>query len=626
MIGIAELRAGFKVFARHLRNAQGDSERLRWVFTRAFRILLSGNMAGILQRHSVIADLYANYPAWIERYDTLDVPASAALRERASRLVTRPLISVLLPCFNPPIDQLAAAVESVRRQLYDRWELCVADDASTAPGVREWLRAGASADGRIKLVLRENNGGIGASTNSALALAAGSFVAFLDQDDLLGEQALFRMAEAVDRNPGAVVFYSDEDKLDRDGRRHSPHFKPDWNPEWIRTTNYVMHLCMMERSCVESVGGLNEAVDGAQDWDLLLRVAERAGDDAIVHVPRVLYHWREGPGSTATGVNQKSGIVDAQRNVIDSMLARRRLGASAQLELDGWRLRYSVPDPPPTVSIVIPTRDQGAMLRRCLDSIVSRTSYVGIELVIVDHDSTEHIARQTIDELAAGGRAVVVPYSGVFNYAAECNLGVRRASGSIVVLMNNDIEVIGADWLDELVSRAVQPGVGMVGPMLLYPDKTIQHAGVILGVNGSADRPYIGYQRGYSGIAGRARAAQNVTALITACAAIRRDLYEEVGGMDESLAISHNDLDLCLRLADRGYRNVWTPHAELVHHESVSRGYDNSPGQQRQLDDESARFHARWAGAARSDPNYNVNLAAQGQLFALAFPPRNDGS
>ena len=475
----------------------------------------------------------------------------------------------------------------------------------------------------MKLVLRPDNGGIAACTNSALAAATGEFVAFLDQDDMLGEQALLRMAEAINRHPGAQVFYSDEDKLDEASVRHSPHFKPDWNPEWAKTTNYVLHLCVMARAAVVAAGGLDSKVDGAQDWDLLLRVAEQVGHEAIIHVPRVLYHWREGRNSTASGVYQKSGISGAQQRVIETMLARRQIPATAALELSGWRIRYSVPDPAPLVSIVIPTRDHGELLKRCTDSLFALTAYPAFEIVLVDHETTERIARETIARLVRDKGVTVVPFTGAFNYAAECNLGVDRARGSIIVLMNNDVEVISPHWLDELVGRALQPGVGLVAPMLLYPDRTIQHAGVILGVNGSADRPYIGYKRGYGGIAGRAQAAQNVTALITACAAIRRDLYKQVGGMDESLAISHNDLDLCLRLLDRGYRNVWTPYAELVHHESASRGYDNSPAQQRQADAESARFRARWGDASRIDPNYNVNLAAEGQLFALAFPPRH---
>jgi O-antigen biosynthesis protein len=622
MIGIRELRAGVKVFARHVRNAQGNPERLRWVLARTCRILLGGKAGGILQRHAVMNDLYANYPEWVRRYDTLDPAGRQALRTRASGFAQQPLISVLLPCYNAGLQDLREAIASVQEQIYARWELCIADDGSTAPGVREWLRECASKEARIKLIQRDRNGGISACTNSALEIATGDFVAFLDQDDVLSEQALLRMVEAVNQNPGAAIFYSDEDKLDCQGRRHAPHFKPDWNPEWAKTTNYVLHLCMMRITEVRIAGGLNKRVDGAQDWDLLLRVVEQAGDASIVHIPRVLYHWREGRDSTASGVYQKEGITTAQRTVIDAMLARRQTAADVQLELGGWWIRYRVPEPRPLVSIVIPTKDCGELLRRCVDSIFARTTYTNFELVLVDHASTEPLARKTIDALAQQGRAIVVPFTDSFNYAAECNLGVSRANGSVIVLLNNDIEVISPWWLDELVGRVVQPGVGLAGPLLLFPDGTIQHAGVILGANGSADRPYLGYSRGYAGIAGRAQAAQNVTALITACAAIRRDRYEEAGGMDESLAISHNDLDLCLRLMEKGYRNVWTPHAELYHHESASRGYDNSPTKQRQEHEEKLRFQARWSEFAARDANYNVNLALEGQLFALAFPPR----
>ena len=334
----------------------------------------------------------------------------------------------------------------------------------------------------------------------------------------------------------------------------------------------------------------------------------------------MLYHWREGLGSTATGINQKPQIVDRQHEVMKSMLARKQIAASVDNTIGGWRIRYALADPKPLVSVVIPTKDHGELLEKCIDGLLHRTDYSRIELVIVDHDSTEPRARHLIDRLRSEGKAIVVPYSGKFNYARECNLGVARSSGDVVLLLNNDIEVIEPDWLTEMVGHAIQPRTGIVGALLLYPDDTIQHAGVIVGTNGAADRPYIGYRRGYAGIAGRALAAQNVTAVITASAAVLRKRYDEVGGMDESLAISHNDVDLCLRLIDNGYRNVWTPHAALRHHESASRGYDNSPEQQQQAAAEEQHFRQRWGARADVDPCYNPNLARGGRLFALHWP------
>lgn len=586
------------------------------------QIALSGKVGGVLQRHVILDDLYTDYPAWIARYDTLDDAGRRSLRERIGAFRCRPRFSILMPTCDSGLADLTASIASVYRQLYSDWELCIVDDGSQDLRIPRFLRDQAARDPRIKLVLLHENRGIAAATNAALAVADGDWIAFLDHDDVLSEQALFRMAEAIDARPDAVLLYSDEDKIDSTGRRYAPHFKPDWNPEWAKSTNYALHLCVAKTAAARAIGGMREGFEGAQDWDFQLRMVEQFGDAHIIHVPRILYHWRAGEGSTAAGVNQKRGLEANQRRVLEAMLERRKVAADVEYTVGGWWIRYRLPEPPPLVSVVIPTRDHGDLLRSCVESVCKHTSYPNFELIIVDHDTSEPAARALLSELAASGRATVVPYIGRFNYSAECNLGVRHARGSVIVLLNNDVEVISPWWLDELVGHALQPGVGVVGASLLYPNNTIQHAGVVLGVNGTADRPYLGYRRGYAGVAGRAQAAQNVTGMITACAAVRHDRYQDVGGMDETLAISYNDLDLCLRFVERGYRNVWTPHAELYHRESGSRGYENSPLQLAEAKRDKNRFLARWEPLASVDPCYNPNLTDHGRLYALAFPPR----
>jgi GT2 family glycosyltransferase len=367
---------------------------------------------------------------------------------------------------------------------------------------------------------------------------------------------------------------------------------------------------------------MRAGTDGVQDWDFVLRLSERAGRHRIVHVPRVLYHWRVAPGSTAAGVHHKPGIEAAQKRVLTDMLARRGIAATVEQDMGGWRIRYAPPSPPPLVSIVIPTRDAADLLRQCIDSIRAETAYPAYEIVLVDHASTEPAAVALLGHLRTQPGVRVVAYDGTFNYAALCNLGVRHATGSIVVLLNNDVEAIDPDWLERLVGHATQPDVGVAGALLLYPDGTIQHAGVILGLNGTADRPYLGYRRGHAGVVGRAGAAQDVSAVVTACVAMRRSVYDEVGGMDESFAVSHNDLDLCLRVRARGYRNVWTPAVALVHHEGVSRGMENSPADRARADDEAARFRVRWSAVIDCDPCYNPNLSLIGTAYGLADPPR----
>jgi GT2 family glycosyltransferase len=615
------LSAGLRVLARHARNAGADPGRWLWIARRIGSILREGRLSAVLERHALVPDLHADYAAWLARYDRLDESGRAELLALARRLAHAPLISVLMPTYESGLDHLRAAVESVRAQLYTHWELCIVDDGSRSVAVKDYL-SGLRSDPRIRIEEKTRNEGISATQNAALAMARGDFVAFLDHDDLLHEAALLRIAEAVDARLDAQLIYTDEDMLDEHGARTQPHFKPDWNEEWIRTSNYVLHLCVARTATARAIGGFRPDHDGVQDWDFVLRLAEAAGISRIVHVPHILYHWRVGRGSTAAGVNQKPGIEAAQRTVVEDVLARRGLEATVTRSSTGLAVRYRIPDPPPLVSIVIPTQDAAELLRRCVASIESRTDYPAYEIVVVDHETSEPDAVAFLAELRRTPRVTIVPYSGPFNYAAECNLGVAHAKGQVVVLLNNDVEVENADWLRIMVGHALQHDVGVVGALLLYPDDTIQHAGVVLGLNGTADRPYLGYRRGHAGIVGRAASAQDVTAVVTACAAVRRDLYVDAGGMDESFAVSHNDLDFCLRVRARGYRNVFDPAVVLHHREGASRGLENSAADRARADDEAARFRARWSEVIANDPCYNPNLTLTGAAFALAWPPR----
>lgn len=622
MIHLRELQAGIRVFAAHMRNTRGMPNRIWWVLRRTLRAVLSAGLPGMLERHTILPELYSNYPEWIARYDTLNESARGAILEQVAAMGFRPTISIVMPTRDADPRELREAVDSVRRQLYPYWELCVADDGSTDPLVSVYVQQLATTDRRIKYVRRNRSGGIARATNSALELATGDYVGFLDHDDVLSEQALFRIAEAIHGRTDAVLLYSDEDKLDAVGRRHSPHFKPDWNAEWIRTTNYVLHFCVVKTTAAREVGGMNPAFDGAQDWDFVLRIAERCGDAHIVHVPHVLYHWRVRPGSTAAGLNQKRGIEAVQRGVIENMLARRGLFADVEASLSGWWIRYRVPVPGPLVSIAMPAREGEAGLLQSIDGLIARTAYRNFELIVVDHGSREPADLQVLERLAASGRVTVLPFAGPANYANQCNRGVAKARGMVVVLLESGIEPIDANWLEELLGHVLQPGVGLVGALLLSPNHTIAHAGVLLGVNGTSDRPYRGYRRGYGAVAGRALAAQDVTALDTACVAVRRDRYLEVGGMDNSLAVCHHGLDLCLRFVERGYRNVWTPHAELRCRRGALRSQEGSAEHIAHAAEEARRFRARWGARLIADPFYNPNLACEGKPYALAFPPR----
>lgn len=612
------LGAGWRVLRRHLRQAGGNPRKLLWIAKRALQIATGGQLSGVLSRHRVVEAFHADYPSWALEADRQARARCERLREESQSWPARPRFSLLLPLYSPPREFLDEAIRSVTGQDYAEWELCIVDDASPDASHLPMLEAFAAAQPRARLHRRAANGGIAAATNDALAMATGDFCIFLDQDDVLAPGALLEFAACVAGNPGLELVYGDEDHIDGDGTRSRPFFKPDWDPEWLRTTNCVMHPVAIRTALLRRLGGLRTGIDGVQDWDLLLRVAEAVAPEAIAHVPGVLYHWRAHPGSTAAGVYEKEGIVRAQEQALRDSIRRRGEQAQVEKGTGGWRIRYAIPGEAPLVSLVIPTRDCATLLRGCVEGLRSRTTYERWEAVVVDNGSTQADALALLESLGADPRFTVLRDAREFNYSALCNGGVAAAKGEVVVLLNNDVEPIGADWLAELVSHGLRPGIGLVGAMLYYPDDTIQHAGVVLGLNGVADRPYIGYPRGFRGVDNRLASVHTVTAMITACAALRRSLYLEVGGMDEELPVDCNDLDLCLRVADLGYRNILTPHAELYHHESASRGYHyHAEGAEGESRDE-ARFRRKWGERLGRDPTYNPNLALRGAAFSLA--------
>lgn len=612
------LGAGWRVLQRHLRYAAGDPRKLLWIARRAWQIVVSGRLSGVLQRHRVVEDFFRDYPAWVEAAERDAASRMASYARQAARWPARPRFSVLMPVRDPPRAFLDQAIRSVEDQAYPDWELCIVDDASAGAAHLPDLRALAAREPRVRLLERRERGGIAVATNAALAAATGDWCVFLDQDDLLAASALFEFAVRAVERPQADTIFADEDRVDAAGIRSQPFFKPDWDPEWLRTTNCVLHPVAIRTTLLRELGGLRTGFDGVQDWDLMLRVAEAAKPGAVVHVAHVLYHWREHAGSTAAAVYEKPGIVAAQERALRDALARRGERADVEPAPGGWRIRYALPAPPPLASIVVPTRDRADLLRRCVAGLRKRTDYPRWEAVIVDNGSTEPGALQFIASLERDRRFRVLREESAFNYSALCNLGVAAAQGEIVVLLNNDVDPIGAGWLAEMAAHALRPEIGMVGAMLYYPDDTIQHAGVVLGLNGVADRPYIGYPRGFRGIDGRLAAVHAVTAMITACAAVRRQLYVEVGGMDETLQVACNDLDLCLRIAELGYRNILTPHAELHHDESATRGYRYGTPTNAQEAADEARFGEKWRGRLGPDRTYNPNLALEGTAFSLA--------
>ena len=531
-----------------------------------------------------------------------------------------------MPVYNPPLDYLRQAIESVQAQVYPHWEICIADDASPNAAVRELLTELAAQDPRIKLVFREKNGHISAATNSALEIATGDYIALMDNDDLLPPHALAYMALAAHQHPQAGLIYSDEDKVTEDNVRQAPYFKCQFNYELFLSQNMISHFGVYRRSVLEEIGGFRVGYEGAQDWDLALRVIEKVGPENIVHVPRVLYHWRIFPGSTALALEEKDYALKAQIESITSHLQRIGKPDTQVYPAPGipglLRIKHRLPDPLPLVSIVIPTRDRVELLSMCVNSILEKTAYPNYQIVVVDNGSTDEKALAYLDSIAKDERVKVIRADIPFNYSALNNLGVAQTDGEYLVLMNNDIEITQTDWLEEMLAFACQPDIGCVGAQLWYPNNTLQHGGVVLGIGGVASHAHKGIPRGNFGYFGRASAHQMFSAVTAACLMIRKSTYQAVDGFDETLKVAYNDVDFCLKVRAQGLRNLYNPFASFIHHESASRGSDQEGSNQQRLAAEAAIMKQRWGALIADDPAYSPNLTLLGDDFSMAWPSR----
>nr|WP_246732888.1 glycosyltransferase family 2 protein [Methylobacterium sp. BTF04] len=561
------------------------------------------------------------YGAWIARFDTL----TAADRDRIGAEIAGweaegrapPLISVLMPVHDPAPRVLEAALRSVRAQLYPHWELCIVDDASTDPAIPRLLARHAATESRIRVIRRPQNGHIARATNDALALATGSHVAFLDHDDELAESALYHVAVAIRTDPELVLIYSDEDKIDARGRRFAPHFKSDFDRELLYGQNYINHLTVMPTARVRELGGLRPGFEGSQDHDLLLRATAGVAPARIGHIPRVLYHWRAAGGSGTFSDRALAQSEAARLRALSEIAARS--GATAARGPHGFnRLVRPMPEPAPRVSVVIPTRDRAELLEVVLEGLFRATDYPDIEVVVVDNGSVEPRTRTLFARYAADPRLRIVAVPGAFNFSDLSNRGAAAATGPVLLFLNNDVEIIEAGWLRELVSIALDPEIGAVGAKLLYPDGTLQHGGIVLGIGGVAGHSHLGLPDADSGYFARMVLAQEVSAVTGACLAMRASVFAEVGGFDGArLAVAFNDVDLCLRVRAAGYRIVWTPYARLVHHESKSRGAEDTPEKRARFEAEVRVMQERWGPQLRADPYYNPNLSRAAAHFRL---------
>jgi glycosyltransferase involved in cell wall biosynthesis len=564
-----------------------------------------------------------DYIGWLAINEPRGDAGNAFWKKQLAALQTRPLISIIMPTYNTDEALLRATLDSVLGQIYPNWELCIADDASPQSHVRAVIEEYAAKDPRVRYVFRDTNGHISAASNSALELARGDWIAMLDHDDLLRPNALLAMAMRIEAVPDAQLIYSDEDKIDENGRRFQPYFKPDFSPELLLAHNYINHFSVFRTETVRNVGGWRVGFEGSQDYDLNLRLIDAVPDARIEHIPEVLYHWRAISGSTALAENEKSYAVNAGLSALRDHLERIGSGASAEQipERSFFRVRHVVPQPEPAVSLIMPTRDMAKLVGVAARSILNKSTYRNFELIIVDNDSREPETFKLFEQLKTDPRVKILPYPHPFNYSAINNFAIKQCDGDIVGLVNNDIEVMTPQWIEEMVSWAVQDRIGCVGAKLYYPDMTIQHAGVVIGLGGIANHIHRKSVQDSPGYFGRNLVHHNVSAVTAACLFIRRAIYDEMGGLDEQIAVAFNDVDFCLRVREAGYRNLFTPFAELIHHESVSRGSEDTPEKAARFGKEVTFLDKRWGATLREDPYYSPNFDMMSEDYTLGVAP-----
>lgn len=553
-----------------------------------------------------------------ERFQTDDVdyeewyrnhrPSEEELeRQRKEKFDYMPLISVLVPVYNTPESFLKQMIQSVRAQTYGNWELCIANANPGNKEVGDILRIASEKDQRIRVTDVPENEGIAQNTNAALKIASGEYVGLLDHDDLLTKDALYEVVKALNQQEKPEMLYSDEDKVTTDLTEHfQPYMKPDFNLDLLRSNNYICHFFVAKKSLIEDVGAFRGEFNGAQDYDLILRCSEKAA--GIAHIPRILYHWRVHKASTADNPASKMYAFDAGKRAIEEHLKRCRQDGevSHAKDLGYYRVKYKVKGSP-LVSIIIPNKDEVESLDKCLQSI-EKSTYKNYEIIVVENNSVKDETFAYYKKIGAKGVKVVYWEKG-FNYSAINNYGASYAKGDYLLLLNNDVEVITPDWLEEMLGNCQRKEVGIVGVKLYYPDDTVQHAGIIVGIGGVAGNIFVGLPRRYTGYFHKASVQQDLSAVTAACMMVKRSVYEAVKGLDEKLQVAFNDVDFCLRVRKAGYLVVYNPYAELYHYESKTRGPEDTKEKARRFYSELEYMRSHHLDILKNgDPMYNRNL------------------
>lgn len=519
--------------------------------------------------------------------------------------------SVLVPVFNTPEKYLREMIESVEAQTYANWELCIADGSdSEHTYVGDICREYASGDSRILYQKLEENMGISGNTNVCIDMASGDYISLFDHDDILHPAALYANMKAICEKDADFI-YTDENTFHNTPRdAFNPHFKPDYAPDTLRSNNYITHFTVFKKDLLKkSGGGFRSEFDGSQDYDLILRLTEKA--NKIVHIPQILYYWRSHPGSVADDISAKPYAIEAGKKAVSQQLYR--LGLKGEV-LDAripttYRIAYEIAGNP-LISILIPNKDHADDLKKCIDSIAQKSTYNNWEIIIIENNSSDNVTFDYYEELRKNPKIKIVTWNGTFNYSAINNYGAKYASGEHLLLLNNDTEVITPDWMEQMLMYSQRKDVGAVGAMLYYPDNTVQHAGVIIGMGGVAGHYQRTLPRGENGYMNSLTFVQNYSAVTGACIMMRHEVWDEIGGLDEAFKVAFNDVDMCMRIRKIGYLGVWTPFAELYHYESKSCGLDTKPKNRARFAHEVELFHEKWQKELDDgDPYYNENLS-----------------
>ncbi len=549
-------------------------------------------------------------------YTYIEVVKTAEISAALKNFKTKPLISVIMPVYNVDPKWLSLAIESLKSQWYENWELCIVDDASTNKKTIDFLNS--IKNPKLKIKFLKQNVNISVASNEALKLAKGSYIALMDNDDELTPDALYEVVLAINSS-NAEFIYSDEDKLELDGSYSEPHFKPDFAPDMFLSQNYLSHLGVIKKSLLEEVKGWEVGLEGAQDYDLYLKILEKT--DKVVHIPKVLYHWRKIPGSTAAEFSDKSYAQKAGKISLENALKRRKILGRVD---DGvhpgtYRVKYDIVGKP-LVSIIIPFKDKPELLDMCINSILNKSTYSNYEIIGISNNSEENETFAKMKELETKDKRVsFYEYNTAFNFSDINNHAVNKyAKGEHILLLNNDIEIISSQWIESMLEFSQQKRVGVVGAKLYYPNNTIQHAGISVGVLQLAGHNFRHALRNVPCYMGRESVIQNVSAVTAACVMVKKTIYKELKGLDEvHLKVAFNDVDFCLRVQERGYLNVFTPYCEAYHYESVSRGKEDNPEKQKRFNSEVDYMMQRHEEILKNgDPYYNKNLTLLHENFS----------